>query len=132
MKASGRSWKNSANWSSGWILRRNSKRLWIRCMASPTNRTRKASKPVKKWRSEEHTSELQSQSNLVCRLLLEKEKKKPHRMTFRYRRHHHTLRNIVPQLNVTLRTHWSDNISESAPELHITHRHTWRRCTCQP
>src|SRR5256886_12310068 len=26
------------------------------------------------WRSEEHTSELQSQSNLVCRLLLEKTK----------------------------------------------------------
>src|SRR2546430_7948974 len=31
-------------------------------------------------RSEEHTSELQSQSNLVCRLLLEKKKK--------YRSHH--------------------------------------------
>src|SRR5688572_32389204 len=30
-------------------------------------------------RSEEHTSELQSQSNLVCRLLLEKKKKKTHR-----------------------------------------------------
>src|SRR5688572_31916638 len=30
-------------------------------------------------RSEEHTSELQSQSNLVCRLLLEKKKKKQHR-----------------------------------------------------
>src|SRR2546430_16497538 len=30
------------------------------CRSSPT------------WRSEEHTSELQSQSNLVCRLLLEK------------------------------------------------------------
>src|SRR5256886_8408323 len=32
---------------------------------------------VKAWtaRSEEHTSELQSQSNLVCRLLLEKKKK---------------------------------------------------------
>src|SRR5688572_32527791 len=29
-----------------------------------------------KQRSEEHTSELQSQSNLVCRLLLEKKKKK--------------------------------------------------------
>src|SRR2546427_5566013 len=29
-----------------------------------------------KIRSEEHTSELQSQSNLVCRLLLEKKKKK--------------------------------------------------------
>src|SRR5688572_32236640 len=27
------------------------------------------------FRSEEHTSELQSQSNLVCRLLLEKQKK---------------------------------------------------------
>src|SRR5688572_31790556 len=33
-------------------------------------------------RSEEHTSELQSQSNLVCRLLLEKKKKK--------NKHHHT------------------------------------------
>src|SRR2546427_9225518 len=35
---------------------------------------------VRRWlwerRSEEHTSELQSQSNLVCRLLLEKKKKK--------------------------------------------------------
>src|SRR2546430_15344257 len=29
-------------------------------------------------RSEEHTSELQSQSNLVCRLLLEKKKKRIH------------------------------------------------------
>src|SRR2546430_7975308 len=29
-----------------------------------------------RFRSEEHTSELQSQSNLVCRLLLEKKKKK--------------------------------------------------------
>src|SRR2546430_4300366 len=29
-------------------------------------------------RSEEHTSELQSQSNLVCRLLLEKKKKHTH------------------------------------------------------
>src|SRR2546427_1822062 len=32
-------------------------------------------------RSEEHTSELQSQSNLVCRLLLEKKKKNKHRST---------------------------------------------------
>src|SRR5688572_32369576 len=32
-------------------------------------------------RSEEHTSELQSQSNLVCRLLLEKKKKKTKRKT---------------------------------------------------
>src|SRR5690606_41342237 len=28
------------------------------------------------WRSEEHTSELQSRENLVCRLLLEKKNKK--------------------------------------------------------
>src|SRR5256886_6891505 len=34
----------------------------------------KDSSPISK-RSEEHTSELQSQSNLVCRLLLEKKKK---------------------------------------------------------
>src|SRR2546430_13110026 len=35
-----------------------------------------ASSPSKLSRSEEHTSELQSQSNLVCRLLLEKKKSK--------------------------------------------------------
>src|SRR5256885_11620952 len=34
------------------------------------------------WRSEEHTSELQSPCNLVCRLLLEKKKKtKTHALT---------------------------------------------------
>src|SRR2546427_9133893 len=32
-------------------------------------------RPSLRERSEEHTSELQSQSNLVCRLLLEKKKK---------------------------------------------------------
>src|SRR5207302_9816819 len=30
--------------------------------------------PPPSWRSEEHTSELQSRENLVCRLLLEKKK----------------------------------------------------------
>src|SRR6266478_8962733 len=34
------------------------------------------SRSIRTPRSEEHTSELQSQSNLVCRLLLEKKKKK--------------------------------------------------------
>src|SRR2546430_6977250 len=40
---------------------------------------RSAEVPVRRKgvRSEEHTSELQSQSNLVCRLLLEKKKKYP-------------------------------------------------------
>src|SRR2546427_9076855 len=41
--------------------------------APPTVPTSAASM-VKRARSEEHTSELQSQSNLVCRLLLEKKK----------------------------------------------------------
>src|SRR2546430_2065873 len=48
---------------------------------SPTSARNPASprrweKPGVSLRSEEHTSELQSQSNLVCRLLLEKKKKK--------------------------------------------------------
>src|SRR2546427_4519149 len=37
-------------------------------------------------RSEEHTSELQSQSNLVCRLLLEKKKKKNRKHITRHSR----------------------------------------------
>src|SRR5256886_3237752 len=39
--------------------------------------------PFHEHRSEEHTSELQSQSNLVCRLLLEKKKKTKHTPTGR-------------------------------------------------
>src|SRR5947208_9256276 len=35
---------------------------------------------IKKWRSEEHTSELQSPDHLVCRLLLEKKKNQTHRI----------------------------------------------------
>src|SRR2546430_8528935 len=38
-------------------------------------------------RSEEHTSELQSQSNLVCRLLLEKKKKRHQRFSVGDRHH---------------------------------------------
>src|SRR2546430_10806213 len=38
------------------------------------------------WRSEEHTSELQSQSNLVCRLLLEKKKRCSTRSSYTTRR----------------------------------------------
>src|SRR2546427_6205761 len=45
----------------------------------PPDRARTASprrrRNRRRGRSEEHTSELQSQSNLVCRLLLEKKKK---------------------------------------------------------
>src|SRR5688572_31040606 len=38
-------------------------------------------------RSEEHTSELQSQSNLVCRLLLEKKKKKNRKRNATYKKY---------------------------------------------
>src|SRR2546430_5542874 len=41
-----------------------------------TMQTRLMNASDDRMRSEEHTSELQSQSNLVCRLLLEKKKKK--------------------------------------------------------
>src|SRR5436309_8873940 len=38
-----------------------------------------AERKVQRARSEEHTSELQSRENLVCRLLLEKKKKKKYK-----------------------------------------------------
>src|SRR5256886_8936761 len=46
-------------------------------------------------RSEEHTSELQSQSNLVCRLLLEKKKKRTCRLC------------RLSIISLLLRTYWS-------------------------
>src|SRR2546426_6359046 len=43
-----------------------------------------------RWaRSEEHTSELQSPCNLVCRLLLEKKKKIKRKQSVEYRRYLH-------------------------------------------
>src|SRR2546430_4351032 len=48
-------------------LRRDGRRV---CAAPERLERRRAD--GRAWRSEEHTSELQSQSNLVCRLLLEK------------------------------------------------------------
>src|SRR2546427_5016443 len=59
-------------------LRRNSSavRANMRCssvMSSGVKMSSGARSSIRK-RSEEHTSELQSQSNLVCRLLLEKKK----------------------------------------------------------
>src|SRR5438067_11055838 len=43
------------------------------------HRWRLEERPAREGRSEEHTSELQSRFDLVCRLLLEKKKKKRHR-----------------------------------------------------
>src|SRR2546430_5239775 len=44
------------------------------CAPSTRPRRGRSRGPAARTRSEEHTSELQSQSNLVCRLLLEKKK----------------------------------------------------------
>src|SRR2546427_8524172 len=52
----------------------NESYLWLVDAASG-QKTLLAPQPGTASRSEEHTSELQSQSNLVCRLLLEKKKK---------------------------------------------------------
>src|SRR5256886_11057711 len=52
--------------STAWLVR-----IWN---TSPGGKNPHPSLIVESPRSEEHTSELQSQSNLVCRLLLEKKK----------------------------------------------------------
>src|SRR5205085_11293341 len=63
---------------------RDSRERAAGCCLAPSRHRRTSTRWArwKAWRvrqsgrSEEHTSELQSQSNLVCRLLLEKKKKK--------------------------------------------------------
>src|SRR2546430_9245140 len=50
-------------------------------------------------RSEEHTSELQSQSNLVCRLLLEKKKTQVYTTLGRFARRVHVLRDRSRQMH---------------------------------
>src|SRR2546430_13330593 len=55
-------------------------------------------------RSEEHTSELQSQSNIVCRLLLEKKKNIWHSIySFRIHLCSTPLRSIRPESSLTYR-----------------------------
>src|SRR5688572_31821402 len=67
-------------------LRRSSARHWKRIKHEDTNPPRNWPRILKgtcdSIRSEEHTSELQSQSNLVCRLLLEKKKKKKNKILY--------------------------------------------------
>src|SRR2546430_12182824 len=60
--STGAAWLSSARAVRCWVKSRNERNP---CLQLPS-------------RSEEHTSELQSQSNLVCRLLLEKKKNKQH------------------------------------------------------
>src|SRR2546427_5018502 len=58
---------------SAFSVRRHGKTLLYMMQADGTN-ARIVADSLDVQRSEEHTSELQSQSNLVCRLLLEKKK----------------------------------------------------------
>src|SRR5438270_7113526 len=69
------------------ICSRTSSCAWLSFPCSPIFRItvvpRQSAMAASIWfamRSEEHTSELQSQSNLVCRLLLEKKKKEEYRV----------------------------------------------------
>src|SRR5256885_13277737 len=74
-------WHDTRAGKDDWILDRPQPR------GSAGNRHRRAVKvPVR--RSEEHTSELQSPCNLVCRLLLGKKKKQPHTLHTSLRRQH--------------------------------------------
>src|SRR2546430_7565833 len=61
----------------GLVVAEHSGRLedWLVERAGQVARARLTAEDAVARRSEEHTSELQSQSNLVCRLLLEKKKK---------------------------------------------------------
>src|SRR2546430_13135021 len=52
----------------------DSHRRIMKVVQSIAARSEERSRKIRQPRSEEHTSELQSQSNLVCRLLLEKKK----------------------------------------------------------
>src|SRR5205085_7927034 len=61
--------------------RRDAKLILFRCVGVGHEAT------IDNVRSEEHTSELQSQSNLVCRLLLEKKKKKKNKKTYTNKEH---------------------------------------------
>src|SRR5256886_6230800 len=69
-------------------------------------------------RSEEHTSELQSQSNLVCRLLLEKKKKQNIHGTFNLRRLKSIAQHSPPS---TCAVPIVENFSETRPMLTILH-----------
>src|SRR5256885_10384395 len=65
--------------------------------ATDCARTMSTSPNSPTWRSEEHTSELQSPCNLVCRLLLEKKKKTS--------LHHRVIQPVPEQLQLDQRVH---------------------------
>src|SRR5262245_62739523 len=56
------------------------------------------------FRSEEHTSELQSLRHLVCRLLLEKKKKKKKLTDTKYQNILHPIKSLIPTVFTTRTT----------------------------
>src|SRR5689334_23798918 len=72
--------------------------------ARPSDGVGLGSRPskIRNPRSEEHTSELQSQFHLVCRLLLEKKKKKTTKQTsYKHKHYKHRLRITYPQTSLS-------------------------------
>src|SRR2546427_9574013 len=67
---------DSRRWQESRRFQGREKHLRARALRDSAARPRQGRSRRRGGRSEEHTSELQSQSNLVCRLLLEKKKKK--------------------------------------------------------
>src|SRR5690606_41626338 len=64
-----------ASWTSLWKKRPSPSSAQVGRLAAPAPSCWPVYAGGSYWRSEEHTSELQSRENLVCRLLLEKKKK---------------------------------------------------------
>src|SRR5438093_9211968 len=72
----GHAWRQKPQWTQASSASNPPRSAMRRVHSEPSTATTNAS-PGSKVRSEEHTSELQSLTNLVCRLLLEKKKKDP-------------------------------------------------------
>src|SRR5260370_27507143 len=74
-----RSWdrKSSCRWTAASVCGRALLAL-VHLAVRNRSYTSTHCQPTTEYRSEEHTSELQSHLNLVCRLLLEKKKKTKH------------------------------------------------------
>src|SRR5689334_24647035 len=66
-------WNSAADQSAPWNSPAVQPTPWNTTAERSAPRNTAAERPAP-WRSEEHTSELQSQFHLVCRLLLEKKK----------------------------------------------------------
>src|ERR1039457_185728 len=80
-------------------------------------RTNRSIKPGKKpGRSGEHTSELQSPCNLVCRLLLEKKKNKTDHITVIHYGRRHTLSGARRSLD-------ADPTIQPRPVVHLSRQH---------